>query len=470
MNCDFSSCTARPATAAGAAYLRVAIDPCGENLPVDFKGIPDGSEVDIVLLRLRDDLVLTSPSDLSPEGTWGLMIYDTPYLLAQQILIRYDDAVGPPTQVQVRQYLNGLDQSEANGPTLYPSWYRPVRYLEEFIQPNGVGRLAFRYEKAPFEVSVLKPAVFGSFNFSADAPGWRTIRKFRFVSKGRTLHLNAPATATQGRMVSGQVGTESSAKIITIDPDAMEFPIQDVLPARFTVSPPADFNILPQQDLNCRQDIIKTGSYDMQRHWNGSHMWNEVEDVRPIFRADSGNLTANFHMASQYQDAQGGTSFSNQTLKYDGFDVSLGWTVTHIDGMSSVASVHMKHRSYWEVNVPGDSPWAANKQAPCPHDAGALSLEKQIAPCIPHSFEAKFNDAGLLGMLIRGVTSVGKSLLGGAVSGAMQSLSNRAGAYGRKVVIDDPYSGRSIYGESGFVGPKRKNGKNGNGNGNGQRR
>jgi len=448
MNTDLSSCTSRPHTAAGAAYLKVALDPCGENLPVDFKGIPDGSEVDIVLLRMRDDMVLNPPSDLEGDETWGLIIFDTPYLLAQQIMVRYRDSVGPPTPLELREFMNGLSRNNMDA-AVYPRWYRPQNRAVEAI----VGlhyEITMAVETAGFEVSILKPSVLSDFDWSPAAGGWGFIRKFRFVGKGRTLHLNAPATATQGRVVSGQIGTESSVKVLVQDTDPVNL-MQRVYPARFTVTPPFSFNNLPQQDLNARQDIIKTGSYDMQRHWNGSHIWNEVEDVRPIWRAPQSNLVGNWRLPITWINNLGSLENTDTLMKYDGFDVSLGWTVSHIDGMSGVASVHVKHRSMWEVNVPGTSPWAANKMAPCMHDPGALSLEKQLAPCLPHSFEARFNDMGLLASMLRGVCSVGRSFL----AGGMNTVLNRY--LPRKVVIDDPYAGPSLYGESGFV-PARANG------------
>jgi len=460
MNLDLSSCSSRPQTAAGAAYLRVAADPCGENLPPDFKGIPDGSETDIVNLRMRDDLVLAPPSDLIPDGLWALIIFDTPYFIYQQIMIRYRLDLGPPGQNDVRNFINGLTRSEITLNATFPNWYRPIRRANEDYTTPTAPAIVVLPATAPWEVTFLKPAVLGAFDTNPDSAGWAYIRKFRFVSKGRTLHLNAPATATQGRVVSGQLGTESSVKTISQVNDVVV--LVQPFPCRFTVTPPFDFNTLPQQDLNARQDIIKTGSYDMQRHWNGSHLWNEIEDVRPIWRADSTNLTALYSIQQIFTPPLGPAIDTTELLKYDGFDVSLGWTVTHIDGMSSQATVHMKHRSYWEVNVPGNSPWAANKQSPCPHDPGALSLEKQIGPCIPHSFEAKYNDMGLLAGLIRSVTSVGKPILAAGMRGALSGIMQRLP---RNVVIDDPYNGIPVYGESRFVGPS--NGKNGNGNGNG---
>ena len=211
---DLSCCTARPQSAAGSAYLRVAADPCGENLPADFKGIPDGSEIDIVLLRMRDDLVLTPPVSLDDNETWGLIVFDTPYFIAQQIMVRYRDSVGPPSQTLLREYLNGISRVRVNGSYWYPSWHTPGRRaIEDLTDPNYPA-ISFVLQNANFQVTFLRPSVLSAFSFDPDAEGWSYIRKFRFVAKGRTLHLNAPATATQGRVVSGQVGTESSPKII----------------------------------------------------------------------------------------------------------------------------------------------------------------------------------------------------------------------------------------------------------------
>lgn len=465
MSFHFESCSSRPQTAAGAAYLRVALDPCGESLPPEFKGIPDGSETDIVLLRMRDDLVLEPPSDLDPSGLWGLVIFDTPYFIYQQTMVRYRSVDGPPSSDLLREYINGIPRVTlaVDGPislaaATYPGWVRPVRrVIEDFTNINEPLLIFNILAAARFEISFLKPAVLDSFSASPVAPGWSFIRKFRCAAKGRTLHLNAPATATQGRVVCGQLGTESSVKIVQQLPEGVNN-LQRPYPARFTVTPPFDFNQLPQQDLNCRQDIIKTGEYSMQRHWNGSHTWNEIEDVRPIWRANLANLASMWLIPPAMPGVESGSTNSQLLFKYDGFDVNLGWVVTHIDGMSSQATVHMKHRSVWEINVPGSSPWAANKMAPCLHDSGALSLEKQIGPCIPHSYEAKYNDLGLLAAAIRQVTSIGKQALGAGINSGMSALLRG----GRKVVIDDPYAGPSLYGDSGFTSA---GGRNGNGNG-----
>lgn len=459
---DTQHCTARPQTSAGSAYLMMALDPCGEHNPVDYRGIPDGSEVDIVSLRMRDDLVLTSPVDIETEENWGYLKFDTPYLIVQQIFVRYRSSVGPPTQLTLREYMNGLSQ-DATDLCWYPRWFRPrVRIIE--VSPGGASPPTLNIappSDARFEISFLRPAVLSAFSLRPDAEGWAYIRKYRFGGKGTTTHLNAPATATQGRMVSAQLGTESSNKILSIAPTGWvpgAIPVLGV-PARFTVTPPFDFNILPQQDLNARQDLVKTGSYDMQRHWNGSHIWNEVEDVRPIWRASQSTLYAYWLFStSTFTDFDGTVKAVAQLFKYDGFDVSLGWGVYHADGLSSQASIHVKHRSFWEVNVPGTSPWAANKIAPCPHDAGALALEKQLGPCTAHSYEAVYNDRGLLANMLQGILRVGGKALRGGAEGALRSL------IPNRNVIDDPYAGPSLYGERGF------NSGNGNGNGKGKRK
>jgi hypothetical protein len=451
---DTSGCTARPQTAAGAAYLRVALDPCGENQPVEFRGIPDGSETDVVVLRMRDDLVIPPPS--YGTGSWGLIIFDTPYLVYQQIMVRYRDSDGPPASDTLRWALNGLSVDDVTARATFPNWIRPtVQLVQTLASIPGDPRLNFQgTTPMNFQISMLRPVVLNEFSCDPAANGWSFIRKYRCASKGRTLHLNAPATATQGRVVSGQIGTESSVKIIStgqgVDLTAI---VAQVQPCRFTVSPPFAFNALAQQDLNCRQDIIKTGSYDMQRHWNGAHIWNEVEDVRPIFRGDPNNLVATFRMPLLYTNNLGVVGSNTQDLfKYDGFDMNLGWTVTHMDGLSNEATIHMKHRSIWEVNVPGGSPWAANKSAPCPHDSGALSLEKQLAPSMPHSFEAKYNDLGILASMLTKLTSFGKTFL----SGGLRTLS---ADIGRKIVLEDPYAGPSLYGDSGFEPRNRRNGR-----------
>lgn len=445
---DLSTCNSRPQTVGGAAYVEVAMNPCGENRPLGFCGIPDGGNTDVALVPMRDDAVLDPPSDLAVDGLWSLIIFDTPYLIAQQIMIRYRDADGAPTGQRVRQYLNGITR---NNNWRFPNWFRPsIRIAEPAVGNLALTGLVFDFEEAPWEVSYLQPTVINELSFNPEATGWRFLRKFRCVSKGRTLHLNAPATATQGRVVSGQIGTESSPKIIAQRTGAEIF---QVWPMRFTVSPDFQFNQLPQQDLNCRQDIIKTGSYDMQRHWGTAMNWNEIEDVRPIWRANQLNLQSYWEIARMYTPPVGDTFNTTDFLKYDGFDQNLGWIVTHIGGMSGQATIHMKHRSTWEFVVPGTSPWAAQKVPPCPYDPAALALEKQLAPAIPHSYEARYNDLNILSGIVNKVTRFGR--IASSVLGGIQS----ARGVPRNTVIEDPYHGRNLYGDNGFSGPSNGKGK-----------
>lgn len=448
MNVNIAKALHTPTSKEGCAYVKTVLDPCGENTPIEFTGIPDGGETDIVLLSPRDDLVLSPPSFLSTNDTWGIIIFDTPYLVAQQIMVRYGAVA--PSEASVRQYLNGISQVR---PPWFPLWLRPtVQCVENFINRNHPTVNFPVNTLADFEVSFMRPATLTTFGLTPDAPGWATIRKFRCAKKGRTLHLNAPATATQGRVVSAQIGTESSAKILMQNPDATVGDVQTAYPARFTVTPPFQFNTLAQQDLNARQDVIKKGSYDMQRHWGGAILWNEVEDVRPIWRANISNLAATWRIPSGYINELGVNVNTQELMKYDGFDVNLGWVVTHIDGLSNQATIHMKCRSTWELNVPGTSPWAGMKKAPCASDPGALCLEKLIGPTIPHSYEAQYNDIGLLAdMLGKLIPAVGNVALKGLGS---IFLGRNRGSRGNNQSIQDPYSGPGLYGDSGFVSNK----------------
>jgi hypothetical protein len=449
---DTSQCKARPQTAAGKAYLQVVLDPCTENLPVDFHGITDGSPIDKVLPYMRDDLILSPPDDLGSDELWNLILYDTPYLVYEGIFIRYLSSGPAPSALQVRMAVNGMRRAEVNNAT-YPQWYRPVRYMEtDTSNLNYPTIRLIRNNNIRFEISFFRPAVLANFNSSPAAIGWAEVRKYRFVAKGRTLHLNAPATGTQGRVVSGQLGTESSVKTLIQTPNT-DSPVSIPWPCRFSVSPPFDFNILAQQDLNARQDIIKTGSYDMQRHWNSSIDWNEVEDVRPIFRAEASNLIGAFVCPPTFLNENDEESPFGELLKYDGFDLNSGWVVSHVSGMSKLATVHVKYRAYWELNVPGNTSWSGMKKAPCISDAGALEAEKQIGACIPHSFEAIYNDRGLLADILRPLVSVGKQIVEKRAPGISKTLSQVLRGSDRHTMISDAYSGPGGYGSGGFVGP-----------------
>jgi hypothetical protein len=454
MTFDTSQCTARPQTAAGKAYLQVVLDPCTENLPKDFHGIPDGSPIDKVLPHMRDDLILSPPDDLGTDELWNIILFDTPYLVYEGIFVRYLASGPAPSALQIRMTLNGMRRTEVNEAT-YPQWYRPVRYMEPDTSDLNYPTVRLIITTSQFEVSFFRPAVLSNFNSSPTALGWREIRKYRCAAKGRTIHLNAPATGTQGRVVTGQLGTESSVKTLVQSPSSAA-PVAVPWPCRFSVSPPFDFNILAQQDLNARQDIIKPGSYDMQRHWNDSVSWNEVEDVRPIFRAEANNLVGTFVGPPTFINENGHESSFGELLKYDGFDQNLGWVITHISGMSKLATIHIKYRAYWEFNVPGNTSWSGMKKAPCILDLDALEAEKQLGASIPHSFEAIYNDRGLLADILRPLVAIGKQVVEKRAPGVSKKLSQTFAMLrdiDRHTMISDAYSGPGGYGSGGFVGP-----------------
>lgn len=458
------SCT--PATEAGDAFVKVTLNPCGENYPIDIAGIPDGGMTDVSVIRCLDDLVLGPPVQ-GDSSSWGIIRLGTPYWVAQQIWVRYTDLNGAPAQETLRAYINGLPRvplSNIEG-AQFNVWFTPILMANEDLSNPNHPTITFDFGLAPFDLFIFRPSVLTDFTFAPDAPGWSWIRKVRNISKGITTHLNAPATATQGRMVVAQIGSETANKILAQDPDPVIGDIPTPYPARFTVTPLYAFNNLPQQDINCRQDVIKTGSYDIQRHWNESYAWNEVEDVRPIWRSSAANLAPVWRLPVAINPVTPPLVINSQVLmKYDLFDVNLGWDVAHINGLSYQATIHYKLRSFWETNTPGDSPWAAQRKPPCPYDAGALSCAKMLGPVLPHSFEAKYNDWGLLGtMLTKMVPSIvsgGASLIQGLLAPAQRQVPNSN-------VIDDPYHGKSLYGYNGYMQPRNGNG---NGNGNSRRR
>lgn len=428
-----------PETRAGRAMIKQIINPCGEGPNPDFAGITNGTGVSAANVKLRDDVLIAPPTYGDTEDAWSLIIFSTPYLSSQQIYIRFLTGMGPPSRASIIGVLNGLTITEWDVNCRYPSFYQPVNFitLAGLVEP---------YDGKPFELSVLVPAgLSNSFNSQSAAPGYSWIRKWMYLYKGYTCHLNAPDLANEGRIIQSSTSTESANKNIRVqstDP-------QEVVNVRYTVSPPFEDNVLPMQDTEARQDVFKKGSYSVQRHWNNPPVWNESEDIRPIWRVENAATIG-----------AGRSVDSTVRLKVDGFDMNMGWMVENIRGLNNKAEVHIKHRSGIAFNVTGDSPWAAFMTDAPKDDPGAIKLMAKLAIELPHTYEACFNDMGFLGGIISkvlggvsgllpNILGVGANFLHGLVDKGQDKAERAMQKY-------SSYGGGSEYGDRGLTDRRRR--------------
>lgn len=383
-----------PRTAAGAAFVRYALNPCGEDPLPAFVGIPDSSGADAVPLSFRDDFLLEPPVDpTEPEELWRCIIFNTPYFHVHYIAIRFFGA--GPSALNLQQALNALTGVQQDTIARYPNWFTIV----STINAGGTGLTP--YLGPPFDVTFMVPAALNSFTSSVALPvssSWNWFRKWRYVGKGSTMHLNAPALANQARVISAATSTESSVKNLTIT--GFNSPVA----ARYSVSPLFSDNILAMQDVNAHQDLAKKGEYTIQRHCNSSIIWNEAEDVRAIWRVPSALTTGVDSAAVQIIPSSG-------FQKVDGFDMNMGWIVQNVRGISQQASLHIKTRSVIAVTAPGDSPWSPVMKPTITADAPALVLYRELCARLPHSFVSDYNDWGLLsGTILRCIAQVAAPL------------------------------------------------------------
>jgi hypothetical protein len=427
-----------PNTNAGIDFIKAAMNPCGDDPLSNLEGIPDGSGTSLCLLKLRDDMIIAPPTfyeeqdpPIAPDTPWTCVIFSTPYFMSQLIIIRFPENA-PPNTTQLRGAINAMTAAEWSS-AFYPSFYFPSSFL------NDLGFVT-AYDGPPFELTVLRPASFNNFSALNTSSGWSYFRKWRTTYKGHTVHLNAPALANQGRVISAATATESSVKNILNQ--GVVANINDVTAARYSVTPPFQDNILAMTDTQAYQDLAKKGVYCIHRHWNKAIIWNEAEDVRPIWRAASA--------------AQTDISVSVPNLdylKFDGFDLNLGWVVDQFRGLSTQASLHIKHRVGIEVNVPGTSPWAPFLQSSLLEDDGAWNLYFHLSTTLPHAYESSYNDMGFLTNILgkainlfsgplKGAIKVGANVLRGFIGTGEEYLNDKVGSTARQQ--------RAAYGDRGF--------------------
>lgn len=370
-----------PRTDAGIDMIKIVQNPCGEEPVSNYEGIVDGPGQDRIQLKLRDDLILDPPPNIDEEELVTFVVFNTPYFMVHYIILRY---FGPgPTQADLIGVANAITANQQDTVARYPNWFTPVQTV------TAVGELT-TYVGPPFDITFVVPASLSTFTSSqtATSPSWTWFRKWRYAAKGATMHLNAPAVQNQGRSITAATSTESAIKNISITGSSLNTAVHA---ARFTVTPPFADNILAMQDTNSHQDLAKKGEYTIQRHANETIVWNEAEDVRPIWRVSSAINNAATVISIP----------SVNHLKVDGFDMNMGWIVSHVRGVSQQAALHLKLRSYIEATVPGTSPWAPFMCPPPPKDAPALNLNRELSALLPHAFVSDYNDWGLLSNIIK---------------------------------------------------------------------
>lgn len=385
-----------PTSEAGVDYIKAVLNPCGEDPLPSLSGIPDGGEVGSALLRLRDDLVY-GPPVLLPSELWSTIVFSTPYLLDQLIIIRFG-GITPPTRENVRRGINAIPHVNWDTTFRYPNFGLVTAIL---LDNGGTAQLP---QAAQFELTHMVPTALRDFSSEAGTNAWSRFRKYRTVYKGHTLHLNAPGLANQGRIITAEIGTESSVKNVDVVRGPTEDPVNAFVASRFTVTPPFDDQTLAMSDNGACQDIVKKGSYVMQRHWGEVVNWVDCEDVRPIFRVANGSLTGDtFNMGIDL-------------MKVDGFDPSMGWIVQHVRGIDAAATIHIKHRVGISMNVDGQSPYSPFMSAATPKDAPALAFEKELGCKLPHTYESIFNDWGFLSGIIKNcINNIGRPVIRNAL-------------------------------------------------------
>jgi len=422
-----------PSSEAGRAYVKIKLNPCHDSKVIGYGGTPTGEDTMTAKLFLRDDLVIAPFQPIDgplDDRLWTLLNFSTPYLAAQLIMILcLSDAV--PTQNEVRQTLNALTAAQWDGPAKYPNRLRPTQQV--------IGGVISPYTGTDMEITQMTPAGLSNFGAAAANTGWAEIRKWRYVSKGHTVHLNAPGLANQGRTIVAHTATESSLKngrLVNTLPSEVD-PI-----LRASVSPPFTDATLAMADPQAFQDITKAGDYVIHRMWNVDPIWNEVEDVRPIWRVPPNTLVGT---NQEYLIP------TNAHLKLDGFDLNMSWIVSNIRGLSSQASIHIKHRSYLEFNAPGSSVYAPFLSDPPAEDMGAINLVHKLQSELPHTYIAAYNDWGMLAgllkqcvariasPLIRNTLSFGTKFLHNAVDQGSRFVHNKLRQY-------DTYDGEATYG------------------------
>lgn len=176
--------------------------------------------------------------------------------------------------------------------------------------------------------------------------------------------------------------------------------------ARYSITPDFSFEALLQADEKGYSNSFIEGAHSRQC-WGKEHLdFTSTREYRPLIRAPRGGIVR--------QDLA--------AIKRDIVDLSGKWQITYATSLDANASFTLIYGTHMQMCCETDSEFMLFKRQVAPKDAGALEMASCLQAELPHTYPAKFNDGGILPMIMSRIKRVGTSGLQGVVRGVIGEL------------------------------------------------
>lgn len=232
-------------------------------------------------------------------------------------------------------------------------------------------------------------------------------------------------------------------------------PGQDL--ARYSITPEFSFEALLQADEKSYSNNWIEGATSRQARGKSHTEFTPTREWRPLIRAGQSTDVTNIDSAS---------------VKRDLVDLSGKWHIDYVTNADPNASILMIYGTHYQFCGETNSELQLFKQPPPPRDDGALEMAETLEAALPHTYPAKFNDGGILPLIMAKVKRVGVAGLTTVARGIVGELLGSA----RSIGTADRYIGypnlSTTYGNNAIalMDPYKAINGNGNGNGKGKKR
>jgi hypothetical protein len=222
--------------------------------------------------------------------------------------------------------------------------------------------------------------------------------------------------------------------------------------ARYSITPEFSFEALLQSDEKSYSNNWIEGATSRQARGKSYMEFTACREWRPLIRAGQSTTSVVIDSAS---------------VKRDLVDLSGKWHIDYVTNADSKASVLVIYGTHYQFCGETNSELQLFKQPPPPSDEGAIKMAEMLEAALPHTYPAKFNDGGILPLIMAQVKRVGTAGLTGMARSIVSQLLGGVKSIGTADRLIGYPSMSTTYGNN-AVALMEYNG-NGNGNGNGKR-
>jgi len=363
-------------TRGGAEWAIRVIHPCGEGLAFG-KELPDGTYTRSSSLCRDDEYELIMPEALNAVNAtlWTCIILEFPVLLGHTVVIvpHGIQSTGDALYTNLCQVISTLWLKDAEK---YPTWTA----IAESTDP-GAGT---------WYVMMLTSSIWpnlGSItvtSLTANDPS-NDFRNLRRTFCGLTAQLNAPALSDNGRLISGQFGTDCCRVVVSSNPATANPNVNQIM-TMIEIPPVLERDVAQTDALGCLQTLAKEGCY---------------MPIRPANEfGDMVKLNTPCGVAFNHKSTIDTIPGNESTMQGDYYLKNWSVGVMQFVDIASTAGIRLKRLEGIEGSPQMGTICAAFQADALAKDARAFEFVSEFCRVSPHAFPAAYNEDDLMSVPI----------------------------------------------------------------------